>query len=138
MTNDIHPGWELNAEIVGIHKNSIGESIFIFSDSKKDEVEAVAIIQHGSKSEAGSQECYLKLGVAKDEIGIQKLLSATEHFTKEKKAKKLEFGVNLSRHKTFSAVTKLGYATEYIGVFMHTNNDPAHCRDDTFILDDYR
>lgn len=140
LTNTLYPDLELSSEIRLTNEFRMGDTLFIANDSK--ELVGFAICQSGEKTEAGLNRCYVKFGAARpgprSATYFERLLSACQSYAAEKEVETIEAGVNLSHDVAFDIMLNHGFRTSSIGVAMQKPNEPAHCRPENFVIDDWR
>jgi len=140
LTNALYPGLDLTSEIELVEARKMGDSVIILNEDSQPV--GFAIIQSGVNTEAGLNRCYVKFGATV--LGPEgaeyfgRLLSACEAFAYQKKAEVLEAGINLSHREAFDLMLAKKYRISFIGVAMQKPNEPAHEREGTFVMDDWR
>jgi predicted N-acetyltransferase YhbS len=140
LTNTLHPGLDLTSEIKLVEARKMGDTVILMNE--RSQPVGFAIIQSGANTEAGLDRCYVKFGATLSGLEGAKyfgrLLSACEDFAHEKKAEVLEAGLNLSHSEAFELMLARNYRISFIGVSMLKPNEPAHEREGTFVMDDWR
>jgi len=140
LTDQLYSGLDLSQEIQLVDDNKMGDTLFVFDESKN--LAAFAICQSGAGTEAGAGRCYVKFGASR--VGseaskiFERLLAASESFAFEKNAQVLEAGMNLSHDRAFDVMLASNFRISFIGVLMQKPNEPLYSRKDTFVIDDLR
>lgn len=140
LTDELYPGLEVSSEIRLTDEFKLGDTLLIKSDDTSDNLAGFAVCQSGAKTEAGLDRCYVKFaavrpGCAKD---FERLLTACQSYAAVKGVEAVEAGINLSHDKGFDIMLKIGFRVDFIGVAMQKPNEPAHCRPENFVIDDWR
>jgi predicted N-acetyltransferase YhbS len=139
LTDSIYAGLDLSREIVAVHTQKLGDSVF-FWDEKG--VAGFAVCHCGAGTEAGSDTCYVKFGAVRlgknVEARFEQLLALCETLSVQMRMSRLVAGVNTSRHEAYRRMLARGFRTEVTGVAMHRPNQPGYNRPDVFVLDDWR
>lgn len=135
LTDGIHSGLDLAAEIESLHALGLGDTLLLEGDSG---ISGFAICHSGAGSEAGSGHIYLKFAAAKREEGFGELLQACEAFAHTQGQTRVIAGVNTARTLAHARLQAAGYRTSLTGIAMHRPNDPGFCREDAFVIDDWR
>jgi GNAT superfamily N-acetyltransferase len=139
LTNEIYPGLDLSSEIKMVEDQKLGDTLLLYDSS---DLQAFAVCNIGPRTEAGSDNCYVKFGAVRigPDAGIKfsRLLSSCESFASHAGVSKLEAGINLSHSHAYDLMLQRGFRSAFHGVAMHKPNEPGFCREDTFIMDDWR
>ncbi|MBH8555481.1 GNAT family N-acetyltransferase [Nostocaceae cyanobacterium CENA357] len=139
LTNSIYEGLELSREIQTVEAQGLGDTVFLWDDAG---LAGFAVCHYGAGTEAGSNTCFVKFGVARSRTHagqyFEQLLDLCEELTVTQKMTRLVAGVNTSRDEAYHRMLARGFRSEKIGVAMHKPNEPAYNRPDVFALDDWR
>lgn len=139
MADALYAGLDLTEEIRTTEALGLGETVLI---EGQDGIAAFAICQHGPRSEAGADTCYVKFGAAgarpSAERDFIRLIEACESYAAAIGASKVLAGVNMGRHEAYRLFVARNYRTEIQGVAMHKDDEPGYCRSGLFIIDDWR
>jgi len=133
------PGLDLEGEILSAHDQQIGDTILLFDDSR---LEAFAVCQEGAGSEAGSEGAYVKFGLSRPGPGslrnLSSLIAGAEAFAASRGRGHLEIGCNASHPDACRLLRTRGYKIEFIGVSMHSPDEPGYHRPEVTLVDDWR
>lgn len=139
LTATAHEGLDLEREIRAVTSQGLGE-VLLLDDSSG--LAGMAVCHLGAGTEAGSQGCYVKFGLARPgpgaEVRFGRLLDACESLAVDHGADHVELGVNAGRHEAYAAVMERGYRAELVGVTMHRANDEGYSRPGIWLVDDWR
>jgi len=139
LTEVLYPGLDLTEEIRSTAALGLGETVLI---EGQNGVAAFAICQHGPRSEAGADMCYVKFGAARPgpsaERDFVRLVDASESYAASVDTAKVLAGVNMGRHEAYRLFVARGYRAEIQGVAMHKDNEPGYSRPGLFVIDDWR
>ena len=139
LTDSIYEGLNPVREVIGVHKQRLGETVLLWNKSK---LQGIAICHCGPETEAGGGNCYVKFGVVRAgrtaEKGFERLLDACESLARRRSLSRLEAGVNLAREETYNRMRARGFRTEMQGVAMHRPNDAGYNRPGIYLIDDWR
>lgn len=137
LTNTICEGLDLEKEIRAVEKQSLGETMFLWDDSRLD---ALAVCHCGAGTEAGSGTCYVKFGAVRPDSLAQKnfdrLLQTCEALAGFRGLSRLEAGVNTARHHAYRKMMERGFRTEISGVAMQRPNEAGYNQADIYLIDD--
>lgn len=138
VTDGLHPGLDLAADIESVHALGLGDTVVIADDR----VAGLAVCHVGAGSEAGSDTCYVKFGAVRGGAGAEArfaaLLDAIEAFAASQQVTNVSAGVNLARERAARMLRERGYRTLLQGVALHRPNEAGYSRPDVFALDDWR
>jgi GNAT superfamily N-acetyltransferase len=139
LADALYPGLDLTDEIRTTQALGLGDTVLIESQNG---IAAFAICQHGPRSEAGADTCYVKFGAAcpgpSAESDFVRLVEACESYATAIGTAKVLAGVNMGRHEAYRLFVARGYRTATQGVAMHKDNQPGYSRPGLFIIDDWR
>lgn len=139
LAHALFPGLDLTEEIHTTQTLGLGDTVLVES---RDGISAFAICQHGPRSEAGADTCYVKFGAARPgpsaERNFVRLIEACESYAATIGTAKILAGVNMGRHEAYRLFVARGYRTATQGVAMHKDNEPGYSRPGLFIIDDWR
>lgn len=139
LTATAYEGLDLEREIRAVESQALGE-VLLLDDSSG--LAGMAVCHLGAGTEAGSQGCYVKFGLARPgpgaEVRFGTLLDACESLAVDHGADHIELGVNAARHEAYAAVMARGYRAGLVGVSMHRANDEGYSRPGTWLVDDWR
>src|SRR5262249_46127251 len=134
VTGALYEGFDLEREIRSAEQQSLGDTVLVLEDS---EVVGVAVCHTGPGTEAGSGNCYVKVGAVAPGPGAEcrftRLLDACETFAGARGAIQITAGVNLSRHEAYRVMLKRGYRTMLQGVAMERENRSAYNREGVYL-----
>lgn len=139
LTDGIYAGLDLSQEIVAIHTQKLGDTVFMWDEKG---LAGFAVCHCGAGTEAGSDTCYVKFGAVR--LGtnagerFEQLLDLCEALSVQQGMLRLMAGVNTSRHEAYCRMLACGFRTESTGVAMHRPNQSGYNRPDVFALDDWR
>jgi predicted N-acetyltransferase YhbS len=143
LTDSIYPGLDLKIEILAVTNQKLGDTILL-TDNKNDKFAGVAICHCGPRTEAGSNTCYVKFGLASGNgsqsasANFDSLLESCEHFAASKGLSKLVAGVNIGNLGAYRKLISQGFKTEFQGILMTKNSDPGYHKEDVYAIDDWR
>jgi GNAT superfamily N-acetyltransferase len=139
LTDGAFAGLDLGGEIRSVKDQAIGDTILVHDESR---IDGFAVCHLGARSEAGSGNAYIKFAIVRPGEGalgrLDALLRAVEDFATTSGAESVEAGVNASHRDTLKLLWKRGFKIEFIGVAMHSPDEPAYHRPDVFVIDDWR
>jgi GNAT superfamily N-acetyltransferase len=139
LTATAYEGLDLEREIRAVESQGLGE-VLLLDDSSG--LAGMAVCHLGAGTEAGSQGCYVKFGLARPgpgaEVRFGTLLDACDALAVDNGADLIELGVNAARHEAYAAVLSRGYRAGLVGVSMHRANDEGYSRPGTWLVDDWR
>ncbi len=139
LTGSIYDGLNPAREILGVHKQELGDTVLLWNDSG---LEGLAICHCGPETEAGRGSCFVKFGVVRPgpaaAQAFERLLDACESLAHDRGLTRLEAGVNLAQEETYNLMRARGFRTEMQGVAMHRPNDPGYNRPGVYLIDDWR
>lgn len=139
LSNALYEGLDVQSEIRSIHKQQIGDTVFISDDSK---LVGFALCHCGRGSEAGPDTCYIKFGAALPgphaSQSFERLLNAIELLAIERGLSRLVAGVSLAREEAFRLLRQRGFRTDIQGITMHRPNEPGYSRPECYVIDDWR
>ncbi|MGH3786222.1 MAG: GNAT family N-acetyltransferase [Pseudonocardiaceae bacterium] len=117
VTGAVYEGFDLEREIRAVDEQGLGDTVLVMDGS---EVVGLAVCHAGPETEAGSDTCYVKVGVVAPGPGADsrftRLLGACEAFAAARGLERLNAGVNLGRHEAYRALLDRGYRTILQGV----------------------
>jgi GNAT superfamily N-acetyltransferase len=139
LTDGIFDGLDVSCEILSVQQQKLGDTVLLWSG---DAVEGFAVCHCGEGTEAGNGICYIKFAAVQPgphgAVLFEKLLDACESLAAERKATRLEGGVNLSRRDAYLQMRARGFRTHIQGVAMHKPDLPGFNRADVYVIDDWR
>ncbi|MDP1818460.1 MAG: GNAT family N-acetyltransferase [Acidimicrobiales bacterium] len=139
LTATAYEGLDLEREIRAVEGQALGEVLLLDAPSG---LTGMAVCHLGPGTEAGTNGCYIKFGLARPgpgaEARFETLLDACEALAVERGAAHVELGVNAGRPESYAAVAARGYRAGLIGVSMHRANDEGYSRPGTWVIDDWR
>ena len=135
LTDELYAGLNVEREIRAVEFQGLGETVLLRHD---EELGGFALCHCGSGTEAGTNKCYLKFGVARSGKLFDQLLDACEALAAERGMTRLEAGVNLARDQAYRQMLQLGFRTDIQGVTMHRPNEPGYSRSEVYLIDDWR
>jgi len=149
LTDELYPGLDLRKEIYSVEKQRLGDTILIYDkkNNHQDDDDAstligLAICHCGPRTEAGSGACYIKFGAIRPAKDASKhldyLLDVCESFAKTQGLSRIVGGANTGRHNAYRKMIERNFHTDLQGVAMHRPNEPGYCRDDVYLIDDWR
>jgi GNAT superfamily N-acetyltransferase len=140
LTEEIHPGLDLGAEIRTVLARNLGNTVLLWEGDSR--LAGFAICHWGPESEAGAGNCYVKFGAVRpgagDEDRFADLLGACTELAAAVHMPNVLAGVNLAREEAYRIMLSRGFRTQIQGVAMHRPNEPAYSRPGLFVLDDWR
>jgi GNAT superfamily N-acetyltransferase len=139
VAGTLHAGLDLTGEIHAAESSGLGDTVFVEDGSR---LAGFAVCHVGSRTEAGSGNCYVKFGAVRcgesARSDFERLLDACEAVAATSGAARLVAGVNLAREQAYRALLARGFRAEFVGVAMQSGNEPAFNRPDVLALDDWR
>jgi GNAT superfamily N-acetyltransferase len=139
LTDGDFVGLDLGGEIRSVKDQAIGDTVLVYEESR---IAGFAVCHLGARSEAGSGNAYVKFAMVRPGEGalgrLDALLRAVEVIAMSSGAATVEAGVNTSHRDTLKLLLKRGFKIEFIGVAMHSPDEPAYHRPDVFVIDDWR
>jgi GNAT superfamily N-acetyltransferase len=139
LADGVFSGLDLSGEIQSVKDQAIGDTVLVYEESR---IAGFAVCHVGARSEAGSGNAYIKFAVVRPGEGapgrLDALLRAVEVFAVTSGAEGVEAGVNASHRDTLKLLWKRGFKIEFIGVAMHSPDEPAYHRPEVFVIDDWR
>lgn len=139
LTDSIYEGLDVSREIRGVRDQRLGETLLLWDH---DSLGAFAICHCSEGSEAGNETCYVKFAAVAPgpnaERFFDRLLDGCETLAAERRLKRIEAGVNLSRGKAYRQMLGRGFRTDIQGVAMHKPDSPGYNCADVFVVDDWR
>jgi GNAT superfamily N-acetyltransferase len=139
LTGGLFPGLDLNDEIRSVRDQRLGETLLLKEDSR---VEGFAVCQAGAGSEAGSGRAYIKFAAVRpgqDSLRrLSILLSEIERYAISRGAAHVEAGTNSIHRETWRLMRERGYKIQFVGVAMHSPDDPGYHRPELYVIDDWR
>ena len=139
LTSSVYEGLDLQREIQAADSQALGDTVLLWGDGRLD---GFAVCHWGPRTEAGSGACYIKFGAAR--LGpnagrvFERLLDNCEALAADQGASRLVAGVSTARHDAYRQMLGRGFRTDFQGVAMHRPNQPAHCRPEVYVIDDWR
>ena len=145
LSNMVHKGLDLTIEIKGLLDLDLGFIAMIMDEN--DRVCGFGIIHCGKGTEAGSQNAYIKFGIAKDKTSFGFLLNTIEmHCRDMGNIKTIRGGMNTARVNAFNVMhgdCRFEY-TPLIGVAMERNSEEylnsgyqGYNKENIYIIDDW-
>ena len=144
LTDSIYSGLDLKNEILSVANQKLGDTILLIDKKDNNKLVGIAICHCGSKTEAGSNNCYIKFGsVTSSEDRTQsanfnELIDCCEQFAASQGLSKLIGGVNIGNLPAYREMISKGFRTESQGVMMTKDNDPGYHLEDVYAIDDWR
>jgi hypothetical protein len=139
VTGAVYPGFDLGREIRAADEQGLGDTVLVVDGSQ---VIGLAVCHTGPGTEAGSDTCYVKVGVVLPGPGAEdrfsRLLDTCEIFAAARGATRMNAGVNLGRHEAYRIMLDRGYRTVLQGVAMERENRSAYNREGIYLIDDWR
>lgn len=139
VTGAVYAGFDLEREIRAADNQGLGDTVLMVDGS---DVAGLAVCHTGPETEAGSDTCYVKVGVVLPGPGaavrFTRLLDACEAFAVAWGLARMTAGVNLGRHEAYRALLDRGYRTILQGVAMERDNRSAYNRQGVYLIDDWR
>jgi len=135
LSGSLHPGLDLAAEIEHLQRMGLGDTLLL---EGKGGLAGFALCHIGAGSEAGSSQGYLKFAAARDADAFAGLLKACEAFTFAQGQARLCLGVNTARTRAWEQLRGTGYRPFLSGIAMHRPDGPGFCREDAYVIDDWR
>lgn len=138
LTDRVHPGLDLTAEIEAVAAHSLGDTIML----DQCDPAALAVCHIGAHTEAGGGNCYVKFGAVRPGAGARErfvaLIEACHELAASRRASTLVAGVNAGREQAWRALTAFGFTPQFQGVSMHRPNVPLYSTAGTYVIDDWR
>jgi len=139
LTGSIYDGLNVTCEIRMVKDQNLGETVLLWGG---DRLDAFAVCHGGEGSEAGRNNCYVKVAAVRPGPGaedrFEHLLDAGEALATERGWQRIVAGVNLARSQAYRQLLRRGFRTDIQGVAMQKPDSPAYNRPDVFVLDDWR
>jgi GNAT superfamily N-acetyltransferase len=139
LADAVHPGLDLEREIVALHRQRIGDTILV---DDKGGLTGFAVCHAGAGSEAGPGACYVKFAAVAPGRGASRrfehLLDACEAYAAVQGLGRLVAGVNTGRREAYRSLLGRGHRPFAFGVAMHRPDEPAYDRPGVYVLDDRR
>ncbi|MGH3692880.1 MAG: GNAT family N-acetyltransferase [Pseudonocardiaceae bacterium] len=139
VTAAVYEGFDLEREIRAVDDQGLGDTVLVVDGSG---VIGLAVCHIGPQTEAGSDTCYIKVGVVLPGPGAQtrftRLLDACEALAAARGVTRMNAGVNLGRHEAYRALLDRGYRSILQGVAMERENRSAYNRAGVYLIDDWR
>ena len=143
LTDSIYSGLDLKIEILSVANQELGDTILLI-DNKDNKLVGIAVCHCGSKTEAGSNTCYIKFGSVissedrSESANFNELIDCCEQFAASQGLSKLIGGVNIGNLAAYREMISMGFRTEFQGVMMTKNNDPGYHLEEVYAIDDWR
>jgi len=143
LTDSIYSGLDLKIEILSVANQELGDTILLI-DNKDNKLVGIAVCHCGSKTEAGSNTCYIKFGSVissedrSESANFNELIDCCEQFAASQGLSKLIGGVNIGNLSAYREMISMGFRTEFQGVMMTKNNDPGYHLEEVYAIDDWR
>jgi GNAT superfamily N-acetyltransferase len=139
LTDAVFPGLDVTREIESVLAQGLGDIVLLDGAAGLD---GVAVCHIGAGTEAGSGNCYIKVGAVRPgpraARQFARLLRACHGLAAGRGATTLVAGANAGRDKAWMALAEAGFRSARLGVAMHRPNDPGYSRSDTYLIDDWR
>ena len=141
LTDSVHQGLDVTGEIDSVVNQSLGDTILLW-DRGQSRLAGMAVCHVGPGTEAGSGTCYVKFAAVRpgpsagERLG--KLLDECEVLASLRGASLLLAGVNTGRVEAYRLMLSRSFRSVSSGVAMHRPNEPGSCRQDIFLIDDWR
>jgi GNAT superfamily N-acetyltransferase len=135
LTGAVYPGLNVEREVRSVHAQSLGDTVLLWEEQK---LVSFAVCHCGPGTEAGNGKCYIKFGVAHNELHFEKLLASCEELAASRGMTQLEAGVNLSREEAYRRMRDHGFRIERTGVAMHRAADSGYSKGGVYVIDDWR
>jgi ribosomal protein S18 acetylase RimI-like enzyme len=139
LTDTVYKGLDLEAEIVAVQRQELGDTIFLWAG---DTLAGVAVCHCGVGTEAGSETCYVKFGLVggefNNEDSFDKLLGVCEEVAALRGMSNVVAGVNTACEAACRRMIARGYRIDFPGVMMLSPSDPAFDRPDRYVICDLR
>ena len=140
LTEEIHEGLDLGAEIRSVEARSLGDTLLLREGA--DRLAGFAICHWGPASEAGEGCCFVKFGAVRPgpaaEERFARLLDACGALAVAVGMPNLLAGINLARQEAYRHMVARGFRTAIQGVAMHRPNEAGYSREGVYVLDDWR
>lgn len=139
MTDAVYEGLDLRDEIQSIAHHDFGDTVFLREGSR---LEGLAACHIGPGTEAGGGTCYVKFGAVRPgpeaARSFEALVDACAALGARRGAHRLVAGVNAARRGACSALLRMGFRMERVGVSMVRPdvagyNGPSH-----YVMDDWQ
>jgi hypothetical protein len=144
LTDSIYSGLDLKIEILSVANQKLGDTILLIDNKCNNKLVGIAICHCGSKTEAGSNTCYIKFGSVisgedrSKSTNFNDLIDCCEQFAASQGLSKLVGGVNTGNIAAYRKMISKGFRTDSQGVMMTKNNDPGYHLEDIYAIDDWR
>jgi GNAT superfamily N-acetyltransferase len=140
LTDRIHEGLDLGAEIRAVAEQGLGDTALLWDDD--GELAGFAVCHCGPGSEAGSGTCYVKFAAARPGAtaarDFARLLDACDELATEAGLPRIVAGANTARHEAYRHLLERGFRIEIQGVAMQRPDEPGYNRPGVYLIDDWR
>jgi GNAT superfamily N-acetyltransferase len=139
LTDAVYPGLDLAEDIDGLRAQGLGEVVCLREGSQ---LVALAICHLGPGTEAGSGICYVKFGGVLPGLHagerFERLLDACTWLASRRGMTKVVLGINTACRDAYLRALGHAFKGEMQGVAMHRRDRPAYCRQDAYVICDWR
>ena len=139
IAGGLEPGLDATAEIEAIARLGLGDTVLV--RDPHGEVLAFALCHCGAGTEAGSDVCFVKLGMVRrggGEALLDRLLDGCRDLAVARALTTLLVGVSTANRAAYRRLLARGFRTEMQGVEMHRPEGPAYHTPEALVLDDWR
>ena len=140
VTEPLHPGLDLGAEIRTVAARGLGDTLLLWDGASR--LAGFAVCHWGPASEAGAGCCFVKFGAVRPGAGAEQrfaaLLDACGALGAKAGMPNLLAGVNLAREEAYRHMVARGFRAEIQVVTMHRPNEAGYSRPGLYVLDDWR
>jgi GNAT superfamily N-acetyltransferase len=153
LTNSVYDGLDLRHEIVAVNKQNLGDAILLYRNKNNNNITnkdddnsliGLAVCHCGAGSEAGSDICYIKFGLAisydinSQQENFKDLLNAVSFLAKDRYLSRIVAGANTERSEAYRFMVEYGFRADMQGIAMHRPNESGYNRSDVYLIDDWR
>ncbi|MCI4368232.1 MAG: GNAT family N-acetyltransferase [Thermoplasmata archaeon] len=139
LCDKLLPGLDVTGEVRSVEAQRLGETLVLMDDSR---VVGFAVCHLGAGSEAGGGATYVKFAAVAPGDGaptrLRRLLEGVESLALSRGAPRVESGANSAHRDSVRTLIDRGYRAEFVGVAMHSPDEPAYHRPELQVLDDWR
>jgi predicted N-acetyltransferase YhbS len=139
ICGQIYDGFDPRREMQAVLDQRLGEVVVL---DGSDRIDGFAICHIGAGTEAGSGNCYVKLGLVRphgdSDAFFRRLLEACDTVAGLRGATSLLAGMNRDRAGAHAAMGEAGFEAGMQGLVMTRPDARGYNREDVFLIDDWR
>jgi GNAT superfamily N-acetyltransferase len=139
LVDGLYSGLDLSLEIQSTARHHFGETVLLRDGNA---LIGFAVCHCGAETEAGSGQCYIKVGAVRSGPGAEdsftRLLASCEMLAASRGMERLVAGINTARREAYRSMLACGFRTDVQGLAMDRPDEAGYNRPGVYIIDDWR